>query len=758
MNIEQIIDTLRSDPRFTKSIAHWRTFPARKAVYAEFPKMLDRRLVDALTHRGITRLYSHQAEAIQTAIDGNDLVVVTPTASGKTLCYNLPVLDTILKKPESRALYLFPTKALSQDQMAEVYDLIQSLNVDIRTYTFDGDTPTTARRLIRAAGHIVISNPDMLHAGILPHHTKWIKLFENLKYIVIDEVHSYRGVFGSHLANVIRRLQRISRFYGSNPTFICCSATIANPDDLTRRIIGRPVALIDRNGAPSGEKHFILYNPPVINKQLGIRKSAVKEASRLAAMFLKNRIPTIVFAHFRLYVEVILTYLKRELKSEFGRGITVAGYRGGYLPNERRQIERGLREGTVTGVVSTNALELGIDVGSLDVSIIVGYPGTIASLWQQAGRAGRRSGNSLTIMVASSTAINQFLCHDPRYVFDRTPESGVIDPDNLIIRTNHLKCASFELPIDETERFNGDGTNEIMEYLEQLRVVRRSGERYHWSSEIYPAGEISLRSASPDNFVILNESKNYEVIGEVDYFSAPIFLHPEAIYLHSARQYQVTKLDWEGKKAYVREANVDYYTDSDTKSELKVLDIDDERSVGEAVMSHGEVTVTNVTVMFKKIKFETHENVGSGHLKMPELEMHTHAVWYALPGDIGLRLRLDGAEFGGALRGLANIMGKIAPLWVMCDYRDLRSISQVRAPFTERPTVYIYENIPGGVGLAEKLYKDWEPMFEACREHVRACMCEAGCPTCVGPPLEVGAAGKDGVVRLLDYMLATAPV
>ncbi|MBD3331357.1 DEAD/DEAH box helicase, partial [candidate division GN15 bacterium] len=360
---------LKSDRRFSDGIAHWRTFPAREAIYADFPDKLDPRLVSAMNQRGITRLYSHQTEAVQTALDNKDLVVVTPTASGKTLCYNLPVLDTILKKPESRALYLFPTKALSQDQMAEVYDLIQMLDVDIRTYTFDGDTPTTARRLIRSAGHIVISNPDMLHAGILPHHTKWIKLFENLKYIVIDEVHSYRGVFGSHLANVVRRLQRICRFYGSDPTFICCSATIANPDDLARRIIGRPVTAIDRNGAPAGEKHFVLYNPPVINKQLGIRKSSVKEAARLAGMFLSNKIPTIVFAHFRLYVEVILTYLKRELKSEFGRGITVSGYRGGYLPNERRSIERGLREGSITGVVSTNALELGIDVGSLDVSI-----------------------------------------------------------------------------------------------------------------------------------------------------------------------------------------------------------------------------------------------------------------------------------------------------------------------------------------------------------------------------------------------------
>ncbi|HOZ08251.1 MAG TPA: DEAD/DEAH box helicase, partial [candidate division Zixibacteria bacterium] len=677
---------------------------------------------------------------------------------GKTLCYNLPVLDRIMREPESRALYLFPTKALSQDQLSELYDLIQKLGVDIGTYTFDGDTPQTARRRIRAAGHIVITNPDMLHAGILPHHTKWIKLFENLKYVVIDEVHQYRGIFGSHLANVITRLRRICRFYGSDPQFICCSATIANPAELTARIIGRPVELVDNNGAPAGEKHFLIYNPPVVNKQLGIRRSALNEAARLGALFLRQRIQTIIFAHYRLYVEVLLTYLQRELQGDFGRGVVIAGYRGGYLPNERRAIEQGLRAGRIHGVVSTNALELGLDIGSLDVSIIVGYPGTMASLWQQAGRAGRRSKTSLTVMIANSTAINQFLCAEPEYIFGRTPESGIIDPNNLIIRSNHLKCAAFELPFEEHEYARDDGTREILEYLEDAKIVRHAGARYHWSSEIYPAQEVSLRSASPENFVILNESNRSEVIGEVDFFSAPIFLHPQAIYLHRANQYQVTRLDWEGRKAYVKEVSVDYYTDAETKTDLKVLDVDRTRRFGEADISCGEVTVTSVTVLFKKIKFETHENVGWGKLTMPEIEMHTHAVWYSFAGDVAFRVGVGGEDFGGALRGLANILGKIAPLWVMCDARDLRAVSQVRAPFTECPTIFLYENIPGGVGLAEKLFTEHERLCEAVYHRLRGCGCEAGCPACVGPSMEIGAGGKAGALRLLEYMLATAPV
>ncbi len=754
MNIYQLLDSFKTDKSIADNIAHWKHFPAKEGIYEDYPESIDQRLTNILKRQGARQLYSHQREAIESIQNGNDTVVVTPTASGKTLCYNIPVLDAVIKNRSSRALYLFPTKALSQDQLAELTTLIDTLDVDIKTFTFDGDTPQTARRLIRSAGHIVVTNPDMLHAGILPHHTKWIKLFENLNYIVIDEIHHYRGIFGSHLANVIRRLKRICQFYGSNPTFICCSATIANPDELAEKIIGRKVNLINKNGAPSGDKHFILYNPPVVNKQLGIRRSALKESRRLGEKFIREGIQTIIFAHYRLHVEVLLRYLRETFSEPFGKNIRVAGYRGGYLPNQRREIERGLRSGEITGVVSTNALELGIDIGALDVSIIVGYPGSISSVWQQAGRAGRRSGTSLTIFVANSSAINQFLARESDYLFKKTPEMGIIDPDNLIISTNHIKCASFELPLHADEKFRRDGTDEILDYLESQNILRQAGGKYHWSSEVYPAQQISLRSASPDNFVILNQTDKNRVIGEVDYYSAPIFLHPEAIYLHDAKSFQVTELDWEGKKAYVKEAEVDYYTDAETKSDLTVLNITDQENRTDMTISWGEVKVTSVTVLFKKIKFHTHENVGSGTILLPEIELQTSSFWYSFPGDVRFKLKLEGEDFGGSLRGLANILGKIAPLWLMCDPRDLRSISQIRSPFSELPTVYIYENIPDGVGYSEKLFNISSDLFEACRKQIKDCPCLKGCPSCVGPEMEVGPEGKAGTLKLLSYMLA----
>jgi len=753
MNLIQILEAFKNDRAIAPNIAIWKQFPAREGIYEDYPDYLDEKLVRILKSRGINKLYSHQRRAVDSIHTGNNTVIVTPTASGKTLCYNIPVLDDIMRNSSTRAMYIFPTKALSQDQLAELTGLIDNLDVDIKTYTFDGDTPQTARRLIRSAGHIVVTNPDMLHAGILPHHTKWIKLFENLKYVVIDEIHHYRGIFGSHLSNVIRRLRRVCNFYGSDPIFICSSATIANPDELAQKITGQKVNLIDKNGAPTGEKHFIIYNPPVINKQLGIRKSALNESLHLAEHFIRERIQTIVFAQYRLQVEVLLSYLRERFKEPFAKNIKVAGYRGGYLPNQRRDIEHGLRNGSITGVVSTNALELGIDIGALDVSIICGYPGSISSVWQQAGRAGRRSSTSVTIFVANSSAINQFLAKDPHYLLNKTPEMGIIDPDNLIISANHIKCASFELPLAVGEDFRPDGTDEILDYLESQKVVRLAGGKYHWSSEIYPAQQVSLRSASPENFVILNQTDNNRVIGEVDYYSAPIFLHPEAIYLHDADQYQVTELDWEGRKAYVKETDVDYYTDAETKTDLKVLSVTDEKAVYENRLSWGEVKVTSVTVLYKKIKFHTHENVGWGKIELPELEFHTNSYWYAFPGDIRFRVNLEGEQFGGALRGVANILGKIAPLWMMCDPHDLRSISQVRSPFTELPTIYIYENIPDGVGYSEKLFNISDDLFKACLEQVGHCPCHGGCPSCVGPEMEVGEHGKAGTVKLLKWML-----
>ncbi len=753
MNLEQFIDLFRNDPRFAGNIAHWEEIPPREAVWADFPVGLDERLIQALRQRGIQQLYSHQAEAIHHVLNGKNVVLVTPTASGKTLAYNLPVLNTILREPESRALYLFPTKALSQDQFTELHDLITLSGADIRTYTFDGDTPVSARKAIRRTGQIVMTNPDMLHQGILPHHTIWLKLFENLKYVVIDEIHYYRGVLGSHLSNLIRRLKRIARFYHSQPQFICCSATIANPVEFTEKIIEEPVEAVKRSGAPSGRKHFVFYNPPVVNRQLGIRRSVVNEVRRLARHLLETRVQFIVFARSRVRVEVITRYIKEEARRLHISPEKVRGYRGGYLPLERRAIERGLKSGEILAVVSTNALELGIDIGQLDVSILAGYPGTIASSWQQAGRAGRRAGTSLTVLVASSAPLDQFMMDHPHYFFGQNPESGIVDPNNLLILMSHIKCAAFELPFTEEERFAPEGTREILEYLVEKNVLRKAENRYYWMSEIYPAEEVSLRSASPDNVVIVDTTHGERVIGEVDLFSAPELVHQEAIYMHETNQYHVDKLDWERKKAYVREVSVDYFTDAITKVNIKVLEVDESAPFRRVKLHYGDINVSRVTTGYKKIKFFTHENVGSGRVYLPELEMATTATWLELPEALVQELDIGESELGGALQAVANLLRNMAPVFLMCDPGDIRTVPMVRAPFSGLPTVYLYDNYPGGVGLSYKFMHNPEPILRAAWERVNQCTCRAGCPACVGPQLEVGEHGKELARTLLGMVL-----
>lgn len=754
MNLPQILDSFKSNPEIINCIPHWEVIPPKKPAYADFPDHLHQQLKPVLVKKGVFKLYTHQRTAFDHVSEGRNVVVVTPTASGKTLCYNLPVLNTILNDSQTRALYLFPTKALSQDQVAELYELIQLLGVDIKTYTFDGDTPVSARQAIRAAGQIVVTNPDMLHAGILPHHTKWINLFESLKYIVIDEVHHYRGVFGSHLANLIRRLKRICKFHGSNPQFICCSATIANPLELARKLLEEEIVLVDNNGAPSGAKHFIFYNPPVINPQLGIRKSSVNEVQRLAGQFIANGVQTIVFAPSRLKVEVLLNYLKESAASKKLSADSVCGYRGGYLPNERRRVENGLRSGQIKGVVSTNALELGIDIGQLDACLITGYPGNIASTWQQAGRAGRRQDISAAMLVANSSPLDQYLMSHPDYFFSKTPEHGIIDPNNLVILTSHIKCAAFELPFQKGEKFGVDTTEEILNYLEQNEVLHFADGQWHWNSEIYPAEQVSLRSASPENFVVLNTSRNNEVIGEVDYFSAPIFLFPDAIYLHQGQQYQIQQLDWEGKKACAKEVQVDFYTDCETKTEIKVLHKNREEHLAKGDISLGEVSVTTAAVLYKKIRFHTHENVGSGRIHLPELEMHTTAFWYQLPEDLAAQLHLSQSELGGALRGINRVLSSVASLWVMCDPRDIRTYFYLKAPFSGLPTLFFYDHFPGGVGFAEKVYQLQDILWMECRKLIEACPCKDGCPSCVGPMIEVGEQGKQHALKLLTWMAA----
>jgi DEAD/DEAH box helicase domain-containing protein len=752
----ETLQKLRASREHAGNFVAWRMLPAREPLCAAYPAWLDPRLSKALLARGIAAPYIHQAEAAQHAHDGRNVVIVTPTASGKTLCYTLPVLDTILRDPEARALYLFPTKALAQDQLAELHGLIEALDADIKTHTYDGDTPSEVRRTVRSAGHIVVTNPDMLHTGVLPHHTKWVKLFENLRYVVIDELHQYRGVFGSHLANVLRRLRRICRFYGSDPVFIFCSATIANPRELAERLLETPVDLVDRNGAPSGDKIVAIYNPPVVNRQLGIRRSAAFAVRSIGAELLKGGAQTIVFSPSRTTVEVLLTYLREALKQLPGEAQKVRGYRGGYLPLERREIERGLRDGGIRGVVATNALELGIDIGGMEAAVLHGYPGSIASAWQQFGRAGRRGSLSFALLVANSSPLNQYVAGHPEFLLGEAgqpvpSEAARIDPDNLIILSEHLKCAAFELPFADGETF-GPHTAELLELLAEQEVLYRSEGRYHWSAESFPAESVSLRSAAIDNFVVIEQGPHARVIGEVDRPSAPTLIHEEAIYMHSGVQFHVDRLDWHEKKAYVHKVAVDYYTDAELAVDLKVLDVFEQSAATAADRAHGEVAVTFLATVFKKIKLDTHENVGWGKIHLPEESLHTTAYWLATRPEAADGLTTDALQ--GGLWGIGNLLKNVAPLFLLCDPRDLGVASEVKSPFTGAPTVFLYEHHPGGVGFSDRLYATHESLLRAARELLASCSCESGCPSCVGPANEAGGDPKRAALTLLARLTA----
>lgn len=748
-SMDELIEAIKQTPELMSQVTSWRTIPPRAAVFADFPDTITPDLRKALADKGIERLYAHQAEAFRAAEEGRHVVAVTPTASGKTLCYNLPVVNRILRDSSSRALYLFPTKALAQDQMAELHELVQLLGADIKTHTYDGDTPPSARQAIRNAGHIVVTNPDMLHSAILPHHTKWVKLFENIRYIVIDELHSYRGVFGSHVANVIRRLKRICRFYGSDPQFICASATIDNPKEHAERLIGAEAELVSRNGAPSGEKHFVFYNPPVVNQQLGIRRSSVLESRKIAAFLLKNNIQTIVFARSRVRVELLLTYLQDLVRHELGAK-SIRGYRGGYLPQQRREIERGLRSGEIRGVVSTNALELGIDIGQLQACVMNGYPGTIASAWQQSGRAGRRQESSITFLVASSNPLDQFVIDNPDYFFERAPERALIEPDNLIILLDHVKCAAYELPFEQGEAFGSESLEEVLEFLTEGGIVHRVKDRWYWMDQSFPAHGVSLRSAAQENVIIIDTSSGSRVIGEVDRFGAQTLVHEEAIYLHEGVQFQVEKLDYEEKKAYVRQVSVDYYTDANLAVQLKVLQVHKEAAAGLARRQYGEVTLNAKATIFKKIRLRTHENIGSGPIHLPEEEMHTSSYWITLGEEAVSGWSTD--DLQSALLGLSNVMVHLAPLYLMCDPMDIRVVPQVRAIHDRQPTIFFYDRYPGGVGLSERLFEVHDQLLGEAERRMRGCGCLSGCPACVGPIEEVGLSGKRLAVKLLAAM------
>jgi len=776
-SLEKSLEELRKIGVRTNSICAVEHFPAKDGNYKDYPPDVHPTLLKALQEKGFLKLYSHQHLAWDHVQQEKNVVIVTPTASGKTLCYNLPTLDTILKDPASRAIYLFPTKALSQDQRSELDLTIKLLPEEVRIFTYDGDTPQDARKAIRARGHIILTNPDMLHTGILPHHTKWIKLFENLKYVVIDELHNYRGIFGSHLANILRRLKRIAKFYGATPQFIMCTATIANPLEMAEKMIEEPVSLVDEDGAPKGEKYFIFYNPPVVNEYLGIRSSYVGETRRVASLFIKNDLQTIVFARSRLITEVLVTYLKDAFEKNIPDQGIIRGYRGGYLPLRRREIEKGLRDGRIKGVVSTNALELGIDIGSLDVSVLSGYPGSIASTWQRAGRAGRKTGKSAAVLVATSSPLDQFIVNHPSYFFSKNPEKALINPDNLSILVSHIECAAFELPFVEGETFGRMEIREILDFLEEEKLVHRSKDKWFWTSDAYPADGVNLRSISSDNFVVVDTTEKSKAIAEVDFSAALTALHPKAIYIREGEQYFVEALDFEQRKAYVKKTDIDYYTDAIDYTKVSILDIFAQKDLDSSRYAHGEVHVATQVVGFKKIKFHTMENVGAGDLSLPQNEMHTTAYWLTVPGRIFHSLPFESDQKINGLFGLAYCLHHVSPLFMMCDLHDVgvsvgdNTTGQTLPPrdipaklrkkempidLSDRsfePNIFIYDNFPGGIGLSPSLFDLEQDLLEQCRKTIKACLCAEGCPSCVGPAKASGRGAKPMALATLNALL-----
>ncbi len=848
MSVEDALRSLRLDPGIMRNVTAWESMPARPARYAPMPDGLDPRLVTALHNLGLSPLYSHQAAAIEASLAGEHVVVETGTASGKTLCYNLPVLQTLLSDPEARALYLFPTKALSQDQAAALAAFLPALGADeqIAVRTYDGDTPQSQRRAIREEVRLLITNPDMLHTGILPHHTRWAPFLENLRWIVLDELHVYRGVFGSNVANLFRRLRRVCRFYGSHPQFVLTSATIANPRELAERLIESPVRLVpvDLDGSPRAEKHVIVYNPPVVDPQLGLRRAYTLEATRISEVFLRQGVQTAVFARSRQTTEVLLGYVRDGYVQDGGQAQAIRGYRGGYLPLERREIERGLRAGSVHGVVATNALELGVDIGLLGAAVVAGYPGTIASLWQQMGRAGRRSDASAAVLVASAAPLDQFIAAHPRFLFEQSSEMGLIHPDNLSILVRHLRCAAFELPFAVDEGF-GDfpDASEVLDLLAESGDLYRSSAGYHWVGGAYPAESVSLRESSDQTVVIQDHSQGQPlVIGSVDRETAPILVHEGAVYIHEGRTYLVDRLDWDNAVAQVSPVDVDYYTDASESVDIDVLEVFDADERGETRRAHGRVMITAQSSSFRKVKRYTHETLGYGTIDLPPRQYETTAYWMWLAPELVAQLERDGvltppndygpdwpaarqaarvrdghacrqcraperagrghdvhhlrpfrdfgyvpgenrndrlansldnlitlcaachhrAEFSRgtrtALGGLAYALGNIAPLFLMCDPRDLAAEAEVRGKQTRSPTITFYDRLPEGLGLSERLYDHQIELLTRALELVRDCACTEGCPACVGPVGPGGLEVKHLTHRLLHALTAgTSP-
>lgn len=750
MPLDPFLDRMRKAPDLGPNVARWHREPPREGVTADFPGWTPAPVRDAFRRAGVERLWSHQREAAEHARAGRHVAVVTPTASGKSVCFHLPVLTALLDERPGRSLYLFPTKALSRDQMAAFGKLATGLPRDVRAGVFDGDTPPGERKALRAAGDVIVTNPYMLHSGVLPHHARWASLFRDLRHVVVDEMHTLTGVFGSHVGNVLRRLRRICRHHGSDPTFILCSATIGNPGELAEALIGSPVEVVSRCGAPAPERNLLVFNPPVVDAATGARASAVEESRRIAAEALRAGLQTIVFARSRTSVEVLTKYLK-DTAGEMGLpDDAVRGYRGGYLPNLRRDVERGLREGTVRAVVATNALELGIDIGGLDVVVIAGWPGRASSARQQAGRCGRRDRQGTAILVARSDPADQYVVQHPEALTQGFAERAAIDPSNALIFESQLRCAAFELPFREGEEFHGNART--AEILGRMALpggpLHRSGGRYHWCDTAFPADTVSLDGAEIDNVAIYDLDARV-VLAEVDRPSAPFFVHEGAIYGHQGETFYVERFDWDGRRAYVRKVDCDYYTEAEAETEVRITATDAADDLATFSAARGAVLVTTQVPLFKKIRYYTLENVGCGAITLPAEQMGTAAAWLDVGPDLAARVRILEGGRSQALRGVAALVRSVATVFLRCDRADLRVHSEAQAAGSNLPRIVLFDRVPGGVGLAEATFASLRSILPAAEEIVRTCACARGCPACVGPPGDVGAYGKDVARELL---------
>ncbi len=735
VDVTRFLSAVGSDKSYRGQIVFRKLIPKKGARYGKLSRPLPDKLAKALLKSGIENLYVHQVEAIESLRKGKDVVIVTSTASGKTLCYNVPVIESILSNPETRAIYLYPTKALAQDQLRVLQHYMEGTGIHFEAGTYDGDTPQALRRKLRDEAKVLLTNPDMLHTGILPNHSKWAPFLSRLKFVVVDEMHTYRGIFGSHVANVIRRLRRICRHYGSEPVFVASSATIANPKEHAEKLLGRKVKVIDRNGSPRGRKHFIFWNPPTIDIGNMERRSSNIEAAQLITKLVLDDVKTIAFVRARVISEVITRYCRDSLgEHRSSLKDIVHPYRGGYLPEERRKIERMLFNGELKAVISTNALELGIDVGSLEASIIVGYPGSIASTWQQAGRAGRGEEDSLIVFIPYNTPLDQYLAHHPDYFFGRSPENAIIDPVNPYILMAQMRAAAFELPLEAKEvEEMGEYAPSIAQLLEDEHELNFVKGKWYWCGRGYPSADVNLRNISPNVYTIVDETEDNRVIGTIDEASAFQQVHPQAIYLHEAETYFVRDLDTEKRIAFVEKTNVDYYTQSITEVQVKVDKEEKAKDWKLSRVSFGDVSVTSLTFMFRKIKFGSRDSIGYGKCDLPPQILETSGMWITPPAEVLSEVRKWGRVPSEGLLGLSNVLKEVVPLFVMCDPLDIGTTVNSRS--TGGPAIYVYDKYPGGLGFAMKAYDIIEDIMDAAFELISSCPCEKGCPSCVGSPI-----------------------